>query len=428
MGTIILVALLTVETIFLAWSLKSKDNQIRAKSIIQITELILFTILAIVGALEWGFRYYLLFVVLVIQVIAAVVVIVKKTKETYIFKKSIREFIRNGLLYTFALSLALLCPQYKAPVVTGSYEVASAKYTWVDDSRIETFKDTGEKRALSVEFWYPANTNDKFPLVVFSHGAFGFSGSNYSTFYELASNGYIVASIGHTYHAFFTRDTNGKITTVDLDFLNSVNALNASNDPQQEYYVPKDWMNLRIADEHFVLDTIISEAKNESATLFSLIDSEHIGVIGHSLGGASFAQLARERDDISAVINLDGSMLGEEIDFIAGKVVLNDTPYPVPLLNIYAEDHYNNAWELVGEDYENFYASRNADCAYEVVFKNAGHLNFTDLPLFSPTLAKILGVGSIDPRYCIEKTNRLVLEFFDSYLKGGPPPQFEKEY
>ncbi|MBQ5851909.1 MAG: hypothetical protein IIW54_14020, partial [Lachnospiraceae bacterium] len=33
---------------------------------------------------------------------------------------------------------------------------------------------------------------DDFPLVVFSHGAFGYYESNTSTYMELASNGYVV--------------------------------------------------------------------------------------------------------------------------------------------------------------------------------------------------------------------------------------------
>ncbi len=40
-----------------------------------------------------------------------------------------------------------------------------------------------------------------------------------------------------------------------------------------------------------------------------------IGVMGHSLGGASSVTLGRTRDDIDAVIDLDGTMLGEELSY-----------------------------------------------------------------------------------------------------------------
>ena len=44
-------------------------------------------------------------------------------------------------------------------------------------------------------------------------------------------------------------------------------------------------------------------------------------------------------------------------------------------------------------------------------------MNFTDLPLFSPPLAGLLGTGKRDARECIMTMNRVVLEYFDYYLK-----------
>jgi len=63
-----------------------------------------------------------------------------------------------------------------------------------------------------------------------------------------------------------------------------------------------------------------------------------------------------------------------------------------------------------------------------VVFHNAGHLNFTDLPLASPVLAKMLGVGKVDARTCIENVNEMVLIWFDYYLKGVGELNLKAEY
>lgn len=41
------------------------------------------------------------------------------------------------------------------------------------------------------------------------------------------------------------------------------------------------------------------------------------------------------------------------------------------------------------------------------------HMDYTDLPLFSPVLASLLGSGSLDKTECIETMNRIILEFFD---------------
>lgn len=432
MGTITLIILFMVEAFFLIWSIISKSNHSKEKSIVRIGELLLLTVLLLTGVFEWGFRYYMILTVLFIQSIIGLIVLLKNEEKPYKLGKSIAAFIRCGILITFALFLAILCPQYVQPQMSGSNEVATAKYTWTDESRIEKFTDTGDNRSLTVEFWFPADMQGTYPLVVFSHGAFGFSGGNMSTFKELASNGYVVASIGHTYHAFYTADTNGKFTLVDQNFLNravEITNMNEAENEQEIYDTTQEWMALRTADENFVIDTIISNVYSGTADeVFSHINADKIGLFGHSMGGASSAQLGRTRSDIDAVIVLDGTMLGEDIGFEDGMPVVNNTPYPIPLLNIYAEDHYTNAMAHDGDRYQNFNATKNAPVAYEVVFKNAGHLNFTDLPLFSPTLAKMLGVGTVDSRDCIEKTNRIVLEFFNSYLKDGETPRFEEEY
>jgi len=436
MGLITLILLLGLETFFLLWSIFTKRNHSQEKSVIRIAVLILFGIFLITGILEWGFRYDLILLVLMIQAIVGIVILVRKIERDYRFKKTIFRFVKNCIVFSLALFIAILCPQYKQPQVTGNLKVATAKYTWVDQNRIETFSKKKENRALTVEFWYPKTkkANETYPLVVFSHGAFGFSGSNHSTFEELASHGYVVASIGHTYHAFYTLDTSGKLTIVNTDFLNSVYAINAMDDVKQAQEIfdtEQKWMKLRTDDENFVLDTILSKTKGskKANSMFSLINPEKIGLFGHSLGGASAAELGRERTDIDAVIDLDGTMLGEETGVKKdGKAILIDTPYPVPLLNIYAEDHYTNAKKLVGDDYDNFVATKNARCADYVVIKNAGHLNFTDLPLFSPILAKKLGVGTVDARYCIDTTNKIVLQFFNGYLKDKGTPNLKKEY
>lgn len=431
MGTITLVLLLALETFFLIWAIVTKNNHREEKAIISIGLLALFGLLLVIGVYEWSFRYVVFLLVLVIQAIIGTVILVRKKEKEYRLRRNILRFVRNCFIFTFALFLAILCPQYQQPKTTGEYEVATAKYTWTDTSRIDEFSKSGENRALTVEFWYPKNDDKTYPLVVFSHGAFGFSGSNYSTFEELASNGYVVASIGHTSQAFYTMDTSGKLTIVNTDFLNKAIEVTNDNDTKHKeeiYNTTREWMKLRTDDENFVINTILSECgSSKSDALFSIINTEKIGLMGHSLGGASSAQIGRTRSDIDAVIVLDGTMLGEEVALENDSVVLNDTPYPVPLLNVYAEDHYTNAKES-GDAYDNFHATKNALCAYETVFKHAGHLNFTDLPLFSPMLSKMLGVGTIDKRYCIETMNKVALEFFNSYLKDTGVPKIEKEY
>jgi len=432
MGYILLMGLLAVEVCFFFWALWTKETHSKEQSITHIGISLLFIVGLSTGLLIWGFRYYLVVFYITVKLGLSVVGLIKNRQPIYKGGKNIRKFILNTLLLVFVLMPAIVFPQYKTLSLSGAYAVEQAKYTWVDDHRIDTYALDDTFRALTVEFWYPTDTTKTYPLVVFSHGAFGYSGSNYSTFMALASNGYVVASIGHTHQAFFTMDTSGHLTIVDQGFMKEAVAINAIIDTRNEAFVfetTQTWMTLRTEDTNFVLDTIITlTEQTESTSLFSLIDTTKIGVFGHSLGGASAAQIGRIRNDIDAVIVLDGTMLGEEVDFTNGSVVLNDTPYPVPLLNVYAEDHYQNALTHVGDCYNNFYASSQAIDAHETVFLDAGHLNFTDLPLFSPILANLLGVGSVDEVKCIRQMNDVVLSFFDYYLKEVGTLDIKKEY
>lgn len=358
--------------------------------------------------------------------------------------------IGGGFLLAAALFAVLLprllFPAYESPEVTGEYAVETAEYTWVDESRTETYTDTGEKRKLTVKIWYPVEQPEhSCPLVVFSHGAFGVIDSNHSTCTELASHGYVVASIGHTYHAMYVTDTDGNTDYVNMEFLKQVNAGNGeADDPESErerYGYSQEWMEVRTADENFVLDQIlaranaagnvsagesvsaagtVSAAGEENAEPFALIDVDHIGLFGHSMGGASSVQVARERSDIDAVIDLEGTMLGEYVGFADGTEVFNEEPYPVPLLDVNSAAVDAEARAFPGDGYVNFYVGERAADYHYAVIDNAGHLSFTDLPLVSPPLAGMLGVGEVDAKECIEEVNALVLDFFDTYLKEAP--------
>ncbi len=340
-------------------------------------------------------------------------------------KKAPCGILKKFLLFLLNVTVAgvLLLPHILFPnnidlVPSGSHAVQTLLMTWEDKNRLETFADDGSHRQVSVKFWYPEEKGD-YPLVIFSHGAFGIMDSNASTCQELASHGYVVASIGHPYHSLFLKDANNKITIADRDFLNEVYVDNGATDTEAEeriYQKSKKWMELRAGDENFILEQIISEESSDEKAPFDRISIDKIGLFGHSLGGATSVEVARMHSDIDAVIVLEGTMMGEYTGFANGTETFNATPFTVPVLDVYSRDIYEEA-SAYGEAYVNFYLGNRAlDYQYEI-FEDAGHLNFTDLPLFSPILAKKLGVGSVDPKECIEKMNRMVLEYFNHYLK-----------
>jgi dienelactone hydrolase len=432
LGMIVLLIVLGIEIGFTVYCLKTGSYQVEKKSILRIAQFLLLTVFTLIGVIWWGFRWNMLFLILFIKALLGMIYFIRRNKRNeklYQKKHVIMAGITNVFLFLFAILPAVIFPQFKPIRVTGEYAVKTVSYTLTDPDRLEAFDDNKENRSVTIQFWYPENSEEKYPLVVFSHGAFGFRGSNQSTFKELASNGYVVCSIDHTYHSFFTKQTDGKIVIADMKFINdAMAAQNDDYDDQTTYELSHEWLKLRLGDVDFVLNDILNKAsKSASDVVYHLIDTDKIGLFGHSLGGATAAEIGRKRSDIDAVIVIDGTMFGEGVDFKDGKEVFNTDPYPVPLLNIYNEQHYKDALQNA-DRYANMVATAGARDARQIVFMGAGHLNFTDLPLFSPFLASQLDTGSINSRYCIKTLNHIVLEYFNYYLKDSKELKLQPQY
>ncbi len=436
-GIIIFLLLVLLELGFMIWDIRKGLDHKREKYRVRIAVFLIFLVMVISPVITWNFTWYGLGLFLLVQAIFAVIGVIKKKvssdkKRSKLFFKG----IGRGVLLSMVVFPVILFPPMKQILPSGEYAVGTAVYTWKDEAREEAFTEIDDKRKVTVQFYYPTDeevelgtaaegadiiAGGKYPLILFSHGAFGYRRSNYSAYMELASHGYVVCSIDHTYHAFFTKEQDGKTVTINLDFLNQVLQLeNNQLTAEQAYQATQEWMNLRTEDMKFVLNQITLQRNfSDADELFQGIDMEHIGAFGHSLGGAASAQIGRELNEIDAVIVLDGTMLGEEVGMKDGSEILMDTPYPKPILNFYNESHYEDAMKAK-DIYANTVATENALDAYQVVINGSGHLNFTDLPILSPILAGMLGTGEVDARRCILNVNETVLEFFDHYLKDSP--------
>ncbi|MEP3049923.1 MAG: hypothetical protein ABJP48_09790 [Erythrobacter sp.] len=102
-------------------------------------------------------------------------------------------------------------------------------------------------------------TDSIFPLVLMSHGFNGWS-TQYSNLAEhIASRGYVVASIDHA---------DLKLEGV-TDFVHSFSQV----------------LSRRSLDQRQVLAKILEQNANDDGGIFSLIDTENVGLIGYSMGG-----------------------------------------------------------------------------------------------------------------------------------------------
>ncbi len=430
MGTLILLIAFITEAAFATYCMITRSNQKKVSSLLRLGAFAAFVLCALFSIIEWSFRWYGLAVLLLIWAVFGVWTLVGKprAKRAYSAGRLVGKAITILLLIAIVITPALIFPQYKSPPMTGKLAVATSQFTYTDENRTETFTDTGEQRKVNVAFWYPKDGAEQYPLVVFSHGAFGVKNSNTSTFRELASNGYVVCSIDHPYHALYTVGDDGHRLTVDRSFLQEVLDVNRGAYAEAtQFEIEQKWLQLRTADIHFVLDTIRAQTRNTGAdALYQRIDLEKIGLMGHSLGGASSAQVARERNDIDAVINLDADLFGEYLTYVDGKYVLNDTIYPVPLLTIYADDMVR-LFDAIKDPTVTVavkHVTATARHAYEIHLPDTNHMSLTDLPLISPFLVSVInasvpkGGGDAGDAYAtLAEMNEIVLAFFNAYLK-----------
>lgn len=424
MGMILFLTVVIVEVLFAVFCLISKSDHRKERSVIRIAFFSCFVTLVILAVIDWNFRYYALGLLLLMLAVIGLITLMKKTENNLEFKagRVILKTIGMIALFFVAALPAILFPQNSKVIeTTGEYLVVTNTFTYEDTSRIESYSDTGENRSLNVEFWYPDDVGGTYPLIVFSHGGLGVKASNESLYNELASHGYVVVSIDHTYQCFFTSDDNGDTTLINMDYMQELSNEDPLSDIKQSYALYQKWMKIRMDDINFVMDHIISEAgKDNSELLYSLVDTTKIGVMGHSLGGSAALGIGRVRDDVDAVIALESPYMWDIEGVEDGDFVFTDKIYPVPVLNVYSD----SAWSILGDrpQYaENFkMLSDNDDTTFNVYISGVGHLALTDFALTSPFLTGFLDgkKQTTEAVHCLKIINKISLEFFNSYLKG----------
>ncbi len=363
----------------------------------------------------------LIFVILILLALVFAVFSLFRKKP----KKSVKWLCAvGGLLAAFILGYVWYSPSWSFPVTTGEFQVETTYDTFIDERRLETYEDDGSHRWLNVAFWYPDDetlSDRSCPLVVFSHGSFGSKESNETQYRELASQGYVVCAIDHTYQCLGTVGPDGQYTGIDGSFQSQI--IQAGDDTKEQreqlHSLFKEWMAVRTADISFVIDTIIAQADTEPKdSVYHIVDTSRIGVMGHSLGGAAALGIGRMRSDISAVISLEAPFMCDVTGIKDGEFVWEDAPYPVPVLNVYTD----SSWHILSSSPQ--YAQNSAmqrddrSDTQDIHISGAGHMSLTDLVYSRPPLCLFFGQNMFFDVGGYEQTiNKAYVAFLDKYLK-----------
>ncbi|KAG9024933.1 hypothetical protein FRB95_010859 [Tulasnella sp. JGI-2019a] len=249
----------------------------------------------------------------------------------------------------------------------------------------------------------PSISSAQRNLIVMSTGL-GFTRLIYQTFTTaLAAHGYVVISIDHPYDAGVVEYPDGRLVLAA--------PMNLS-DPT----VIQSMVNVRTKDVQFVLDQVCN---NKDLTLGIPVDCgvRKVGMFGHSLGGATAADMTIIDQRIAGGVNLDGMFVPTQ----DGPDVSPDTHF----LLMTSEGHN----ETTDPTYGDWFKTSTAKSAprFTATVNGAQHMAFTDFPvlldLFGVPRSELPAVeqaklGTIDGHRISEIIQVSLNAWFNWILKG----------
>ena len=351
----------------------------------------------------------------------------------------------------------VLWPVFEFVPLTGPYPVGSTSVHLIDHSRLDPYSPgKSVDREIMVQVWYPAETthgfrralyrdgrwsdyNDSslvlvktrsfvdapiakdqraYPVLLFT-GPFNRFQNTFET-EELASNGFIVVAIDHPYDSDLVIFPDGRRISASKEAC----LLDFTSDEALAISRPKVERRLavRVADSEFVLNELERwNGSDQSSRFFGRMDMGHVGMFGHSFGGAVTAEVCRIDSRVGAGINVDGTMFGTAKTGGVPKPFLFMFTSPRPTeaeLAAPNDQDRREAHELKG-DYEAIDRSMSRYGGYFFQVPGLEHMNYTDYSLYSQFKAWY-GAGAIDVRRAHEIANRITLAFFRrELLKDG---------
>jgi dienelactone hydrolase len=334
------------------------------------------------------------------------------------------------------------------PKLTGSYGIGVRSMHLVDESRPENFTawNTTDVREMMIQVWYPTQMisegtrteymdyptfqwlkgrspiplvsipNDAylfvrphgynessiaegmFPVIVFSPGYDGVYQIYTSFIEDLVSHGFVVVSMNHPYVSGITVFPDGR--TVGLSAV--------PTDPVERSAFFNMSLRTIVGDAKFTLDTM-TEMNATDPEFSDHFDLSHVGMYGHSFGGANTAVCCYEDARFKAGLTLDGVFYQQ---FTPGNIT-------VPFLYIFAENR------LANDTTVGYMWNHTTGDTFKMSITGSTHYAFTDVgvllshlvPLIPP---RLLSFGSIPPKRMVNITRTSVTAFFQVTLKGAP--------
>jgi len=345
------------------------------------------------------------------------------------------------------------------PRPTGPFAVGRTSFHWVNDAHPDEFAPPpGRPRELVVWVWYPAGpaggtpaeylpgpwraalarnggvlmseflTRDlsqvrihstenaelapdqrRYPVVILRAGLAA-QVTGYTVLAEdLASHGYIVVGPDAAYRTTVVVFPDGRVVLRPARY-----NLERLPEVMQESFateLAKMWS----ADVGFVIDKLTDLDAQRSGRFAGRLDLQHLGIFGHSLGGATAAYFCLEDARCKAGIDLDGKLLG--------PVIAEGLHQPFMFV---LEDHHKvpDSADVLSQ-IQSMYARLPAQSRLRISLAGSNHFSFSDQILLKSQLLlavmRRVGImGGLQGARGLAITTNYVHSFFDVYLKGEP--------
>ena len=367
------------------------------------------------------------------------------------------------ILLAVSAALPVLLPVPSFPASSGPYQVGTRIYELTDLGRQEIYSGKIEPRRFQIQVWYPsepgssdvrapwmakaeifapaiakyirmpsffldhltlvrtpayqeskiAHVEEGYPVILFSHGWNGFNTQNTGQAIQLASHGYVVVGVQHTYGAVITVFDDGTIAR------NNPSAL-PSGAPDAEYEAAaRKLVDQWAGDLGYALDFLGEQGDHSESPFYKSLDLSRVGVYGHSTGGGAAIQFCGTDTRCKALLGMDPFMRP-----VSREVLENGLLQPSFFM-------FSQRWADDVDSRNNQLFHRfilNTPQILGVIYiEGTAHYDFSDLPLLSP-LAPRLGLkGPINGKRVTGIINDYLLSFFDETLKGIPMDLFEEQ-
>ncbi|GAB4573428.1 MAG: carboxylic ester hydrolase [Anaerolineales bacterium] len=365
------------------------------------------------------------------------------------------------LLVALATALPTLLPIPRIPTPSGPFQVGTRSFEFIDEARKELYSGKDEPRRFMIQVWYPANVqpgdvrapwmenaeifapaiatyidlppffldhltltnipaykdaeiasaNEAFPIILFSHGWNGFNAQNAGQALELASRGYVVVGIQHTYGAVVTVFPDGTIAPNNPDALPR-----NGKDPNYEEVarvLAKQWAE----DMSFSLDQLTVWNEAEGNPFFSKLDLSRVGAYGHSTGGGAAIQFCGSDVRCDAVLGMDPFMRPVSAELI-------ETGIEKPSFFMFSQAWADDVNSPTSKLFMRFLP--NTKNNYGVIrIEGTKHFDFSDLPLFSPIAPQLGLKGPLNGGRVTHIVNLYLVDFFEMVLRGKETVLFD---